>query len=61
MFRKQLEKIIKNYPETKEKTKAEEIVALLENPEKMLKINNFVINWFLLFLIHYYHKPYNKL
>ena len=39
MFRKQLEKIIKNYPETKEKTKAEEIVALLENPEKMLKIN----------------------
>lgn len=39
LFRKQLEKIIETHPETKEKTKAEEIVALLENPEKMQKTN----------------------
>ena len=39
LFIKQLEKIIENHPETKEKTKAEEIIALLENPEKMLKTN----------------------
>ena len=39
LFRQQLDKIIKEYPETKEKTKAEEIIVLLENPEKILKIN----------------------
>tara|TARA_E500000331_G_scaffold358036_1_gene422354 strand:- start:4024 stop:6645 length:2622 start_codon:yes stop_codon:yes gene_type:complete len=39
LFRKQLEKIIENHPETKEKTKAKEIIVLLENPEKMLKTN----------------------
>ena len=38
-FRIQLNEIVKKYPETEVKTKAEEIIALLDNPEKMLKIN----------------------
>ncbi|MBC8266195.1 MAG: tetratricopeptide repeat protein [Flavobacteriales bacterium] len=41
-FRKQLSKIVKNYPETKVKIRAEEIIALLDNPEKMLKTNREV-------------------
>ena len=38
-FKKQLVEIVKNHPESEVKIKAEEIIALLENPEKMLKIN----------------------
>ena len=38
-FRKQLNEIVKNHPETEVKQRAEEIIAVLENPEKMLKIN----------------------
>ena len=38
-FKKQLIEIVKNYPESEVKIKAEEIIALLDNPEKMLKIN----------------------
>lgn len=38
-FRKQLNEIVKNYPETEVKNRAEEIITLLDNPEKMLKIN----------------------
>jgi len=38
-FKKQLIEIVKSHPESEVKIKAEEIIALLENPEKMLKIN----------------------
>ena len=38
-FKKELVEIVKNHPESEVKIKAEEIIALLENPEKMLKIN----------------------
>ena len=38
-FRKQLQKISKKYPNSEVKIKAEEIISLLDNPEKMIKIN----------------------
>ncbi len=38
-FKKQLNNIVKNHPETEVKKKAEEILAILDNPEKMLKTN----------------------
>ena len=42
-FRLQLNEIIKNYPETEIKDKAEEIIEILDNPAKMLGINNEII------------------
>jgi tetratricopeptide (TPR) repeat protein len=38
-FKKQLEQVVKKYPETEEKERAKEILALLENPEKIIKTN----------------------
>jgi len=38
-FKKQLQKISKKYPNSEVKVKAEEIISLLDNPEKMIKIN----------------------
>ncbi len=38
-FKKQLEKVVKNYPKTEAEERAKEILTLLENPEKMIKIN----------------------
>ena len=43
-FRKQLIEIVKNHPETEVKNRAEQIIALLDNPEKMLKINRETIS-----------------
>ena len=43
-FRKQLNEIVKNHPETEVKQRAEEIIEVLENPEKMQKINHQSIN-----------------
>ncbi len=38
-FKKQLQKISKKYPDSEVKIKADEIISLLDNPEKMIKIN----------------------
>tara|TARA_B100000902_G_scaffold55402_1_gene62105 strand:- start:27102 stop:29720 length:2619 start_codon:yes stop_codon:yes gene_type:complete len=38
-FKEQLQKISKKYPDSEVKIKAEEIISLLDNPEKMIKIN----------------------
>jgi len=43
-FRKQLNEIVKNHPETEVKNRAEQIIALLDNPEKMLKINRETVS-----------------
>ncbi len=43
-FRKQLNEIVKNHPETEVKNRAEQIIALLDKPEKMLKINRETVS-----------------